>query len=90
MSNSIHAMHSDAQTQMHDRFSRVEGSLARLLHHLPGMAYRCTVGPDLSYTLEFVSRGCEALMGISMEEVLRNPANRIERMMPDEDVGMSR
>ena len=74
--------------QMQIRFTSVEGSLARLLHRLPGMAYRCAVSPDFKYTLEFASRGCEALLGVSTEEILRNPANLIERMMPEEDVRM--
>ncbi len=76
--------------QMHSRFSSVEGSLARLLDRLPGMAYRCAVDEDYEYTLEFVSQGCKPLFGISMEEVLQNPANIIERMMPEEDVILER
>jgi len=84
-------MSHDAQKQMHSRFNLVEGSLERLLHRLPGMAYRCAViGPEYEYRLDFVTRGCESLFGISMKDVLKKPANVIERLMPEEDLLMVR
>ncbi|HOU14621.1 MAG TPA: GAF domain-containing protein [Anaerolineae bacterium] len=44
--------------------------LARLLDHLPGMAYRCRYVARGRWTLEFVSAGCVALTGRHPDEWL--------------------
>ena len=41
--------------------------LARLVHNSPGMAYRCL--HDADWTLEFVSAGCEPLLGYSQADL---------------------
>ncbi|MDR1856019.1 MAG: sigma 54-interacting transcriptional regulator [Desulfovibrio sp.] len=71
--------------EMQTRLNQAERSLARLLNHLPGLAYRCRVLPGFNYVLEFVSKGCEAMLGMSPEEVLAQRTNIIEQMMSEED-----
>lgn len=53
-----------------ERLSESERSKAVLLKNLPGMAYRCLL--DRSWTMQFVSEGCEALTGYSAESLLYN------------------
>lgn len=83
-------MSSETLLQMQRRLMQVEGSLARLLNHLPGMAYRCRVSDNFEYTLEFVSKGSETLLGRKADDILDNPANLIERMMVDGDLPLVR
>jgi DNA-binding NtrC family response regulator len=71
--------------EMQPRLNLAERSLARLLNHLPGVAYRCKMLPGFNYVLEFVSKGCEALFGIAPETVLAARTNVIEQMMSEED-----
>lgn len=71
--------------EMQHRLARAEGSLARLLNHLPGTAYRCQVTGDFSYLLEFVSKGSLELMGRPSSHFIGTSNNAIERMMPRED-----
>lgn len=53
-----------------ERLSESERSKAVLLKNLPGMAYRCLW--DRSWTMQFVSEGCEPLTGYSAESLLYN------------------
>lgn len=78
--------HSDLQ----ERLESIEASFTRMLNHLPGLAYRCVVEQDYEYTLVFVSKGCEKLLGISQNDVMRNPTNTIERMTLEEDLARMR
>ncbi len=71
--------------QMQTRLAEVEGSLARLLNHLPGLAYRCRLEEGDNYILTFVSKGSKGILELEPEEIYENPSNIIERMMPDED-----
>lgn len=75
---------------MHDGPVDVQASYARLLHRLPGMAYRCSVGENFNYTLEFVSNGSHALLNLAPEVLVRSVSNTIEQMMPPEDLKMVR
>ncbi len=69
-----------------ETLQQVQSRLTRLLNHLPGMAYRCRVHGNHKYTLEFVSRAGESLLGLTQESISRHPSpNIIESMMPDED-----
>ncbi len=72
--------------EMQYRLEQAEGSLSRLLNRLPGMAYRCRVSRDFDYILEFVSKGCETMLGMGSEEVLAAHTNIIEQMMKPEDL----
>lgn len=63
-----------------------EGILARLLNHLPGTAYRCRVEEGYEYFLEFVSKGCEVMMGMAPDEFLKGRVNVIERMTHEADL----
>ncbi|MEG6503602.1 hypothetical protein V6C07_11240 [Desulfovibrio sp. 1214_IL3152] len=63
-------------------FLNVEKSYRRLLNRLPGMAYRCRILGDtrdekknLIYELEFVSRGCYDLLGITAGDMLMGHNN---------------
>ncbi|MDX1800701.1 MAG: diguanylate cyclase [Marinobacter sp.] len=47
-----------------------ERQLVTLMENLPGMAYRCLY--DDSWTLTFVSNGCESLLGYEPEALLGN------------------
>ncbi|MDR0338947.1 MAG: sigma 54-interacting transcriptional regulator [Desulfovibrio sp.] len=72
------------------RLNQVEASHARLLHHLPGMAYRCKVERDYEYTLVFASRGCEKLLGMSETAVMSAPTNTVEQLTLEEDLAAMR
>ncbi len=80
-------MSNESMEQIQHRLAEVEGSLARLLNHLPGVAYRCEVREDegYTYTLVFISKHCKTILEVEPEEVYANPTNIIERMMPEED-----
>ncbi|MDL2267273.1 sigma 54-interacting transcriptional regulator, partial [Desulfovibrio sp. OttesenSCG-928-G15] len=68
--------------EVRSKLFNAESTLTRLLNRLPGMAYRCRVTDDFQYSLEFASRGCQAMIGIPPEEY---NSNHIEQMMPDAD-----
>ncbi|NJB66501.1 PAS domain S-box-containing protein [Desulfobaculum xiamenense] len=75
--------------EFHDirrRLQQSETRLARLLHNLPGMAYRCRIDADLNNTLEFASRGSLELLGFTPDEMVRDNWNTIERMTHPEDL----
>jgi transcriptional regulator with PAS, ATPase and Fis domain len=76
--------------EMQHRVRQAEDSLARLLNHLPGMAYRCRVLPGFDYVLEFVSKGCESLLRMTPEAMLETRSNVIEQMMGAEDLAYVR
>lgn len=80
-------MSNESMEAIQHRLAEVEGSLARLLNHLPGVAYRCEVKEDegFMYTLTFISKRSKTILELEPEEVYANPANIIERMMPEED-----
>ncbi len=65
-------------------------SLERLLAHVPGMVYRCRILEGFNYVLEYVSKGCEALLGMSREEMLRGNWNTVERMTHPDDLAYLR
>ncbi len=72
--------------EMRQRIEQAEGSLARLLNHLPGMAYRCRITPSFDYMLEFISKGCEAMLHMTPDAILEARTNIIEQMMPPGDL----
>lgn len=53
-----------------ERLHESERSKAVLLKNLPGLAYRCCFDP--SWTMTFVSEGCEKLTGYAPENLLHN------------------
>ncbi len=72
----------------------VEESYHRLLTHIPGLAYRCKAfeseegGEDrIGYSLDFVSEGSLALLGIPASELLNQTRrNVIEQMTHPDDL----
>lgn len=83
-------MENDAYQILQQRLDEVEASHARLLNHLPGMAYRCVVERSYEYRMIFASRGSERILNLTVEEVLRNPTNTVERMTHEEDLSNMR
>jgi len=75
---------------LQDRLDEVEASHTRLLNHLPGMAYRCVVERSYEYRMIFASRGSERVLGMTVDEVMRNPTNTVERMTFAEDLSEMR
>ena len=61
-----------AQQRTESLLAERERTYRTLLANLPGMAYRCRNDP--SWTMEFLSEGCEALTGYRPEELLHNAA----------------
>ncbi len=72
------------------RLDEIEASHTRLLNHLPGMAYRCVVERNYEYRMVFASRGCERVLGMTVDEVLRDPTNTVELMAYEEDLANMR
>lgn len=66
-------------------------SYARLLNHIPGLVYQCRVlpppapGAKHDYVLEFASKGSDALLGLTPEEMVGGNWNTVERMMLPDD-----
>jgi PAS domain S-box-containing protein len=59
--------------------------LLTLMSNLPGMVYRCKIDPD--WTMEFVSKGCLALLGYNDYEVEGNKKIRYGDLIVEEDKG---
>ena len=83
-------MDTSAYELLQQRLNEVEASHARLLNHLPGMAYRCVVERSYEYRMIFTSRGCEKILGLTVDEVMRHPTNTVERMTHVEDLASMR
>ncbi len=63
--------------QAEEKLRESRRQMQTLLSNLPGMAYRCKNDPD--WTMEFVSKGCEALTGLKPAELIaRTYAELIE------------
>ncbi len=83
-------MENKAYKILQQRLDEVEASHARLLNHLPGMAYRCVIERNHEYRMVFTSRGCERILGMTVQEVMDNPTNTVERMTYAEDLSKMR
>ena len=83
-------MENEAYKILQKRLDEVEASHTRLLNHLPGMAYRCVVERSYEYRMVFASRGSERILGMTVDEVMRNPTNTVERMTYAEDLSKMR
>jgi PAS domain S-box-containing protein len=83
-------MENDAFKILQQRLDEVEASHARLLNHLPGMAYRCVVERSYEYRMVFASKGAERVLGMTVDEVMDNPTNTVERMTHAEDLSKMR
>ena len=57
--------------------------LAALLHHAPGMAYRCQM--DCDWTMEFLSEGCHALTGYRPRDLVHNACATYASLIHPED-----
>ncbi len=62
--------------------------LEDLLKHLPGMAYRCL--NDETWTMLFVSAGCQALTGYHPDDVLGNRKISFTEVVHPQDIEMVR
>ena len=60
-----------------------ERQLSTLMGNLPGMAFRCR--NDKYWTMLFVSKGCEALTGYSVEELTNSHVLSYARIIHPED-----
>ena len=58
------------------------GMLHDLLAHFEGMIYRCRV--DYAWSIEFVSRGCQALTGHGVDDFLNGNVHFEELVHPDD------
>jgi PAS domain S-box-containing protein len=56
--------------------------LTTLMSNLPGMVYRCR--NDRNWTMEFVSDGCEKLLGYTAEEITGNTFTYRDMMHPED------
>jgi transcriptional regulator with PAS, ATPase and Fis domain len=83
-------MENEAYKILQKRLDEVEASHTRLLNHLPGMAYRCVVERSYEYRMVFASRGSERILGMTVDEVMSNPTNTVERMTYAEDLSKMR
>lgn len=83
-------MENEAYKSLQKRLNEVEASHSRLLNHLPGMAYRCVVERSYEYRMVFASKGSEKLLGMTIDEVMSNPTNTVERMTYEEDLATMR
>ncbi|SKA67278.1 sigma-54 interaction domain-containing protein [Desulfobaculum bizertense] len=72
--------------KLRNQLQESEERHTRMLHNLPGMAYRCRIDSDLNYTLEFASRGSLELLGFTSHEMIRDNWNTIERMTDPSDL----
>jgi|GEM_PF-6459387 len=61
--------------------------LREVTDQIPGSVYRGVVHPDRTITLSFVSRGVEALTGLTPETVLAQPQCLIDCIHPDDREG---
>jgi len=66
----------EAEARERERF------LGTLLGNLPGMAYRCRNDPQ--WPIEFVSAGCEALLGFRVDELLDHSVSLAALLHPDD------
>jgi len=62
---------------------RTEGQLATLLHHFPGMVYRCYNRPD--WPMVFVSQGSKKLTGYLPEEFTQSKTNTYNSIIHPDD-----
>ncbi len=76
----------EAYKSLQKRLNEMEASHTRLLNHLPGMAYRCVVERNYEYRMVFASKGCERVLEMTVDEVLRDPTNTVELMTYEEDL----
>jgi PAS domain S-box-containing protein len=60
--------------------------LTRLFNNLPGMAYRCSVDSELNTILEFVSKGCVELCGVSPEYFTDQKTNVLDTLTHPDDL----
>jgi len=80
----------EAYKTLQKRLDEMEASHTRLLNHLPGMAYRCVVERNYEYRMVFASRGSERVLGMTVDELLRDPTNTVELMAYEEDLAKMR
>ncbi len=60
-----------------------ERAMSTLLGNLPGIAYRCRNDPD--WTMEFISQGCEELLGFHPEQLIGNRDRSYGQLVHEKD-----
>ncbi len=55
---------------------------ATLISNLPGVTYRCA--KDATWTLEFISEGCQDLLGVSAEDAMKRQSTILLDIIPPE------
>ena len=69
--------------QVEEELRERERAMSTLLENLPGIAYRCRNDPD--YTMEFISEGCEEVLGLRPEQLIWNKEQAYGRLIHEED-----
>jgi two-component system, cell cycle sensor histidine kinase and response regulator CckA len=71
----------------HKRIERAlmesERYLVTLINNLPGVVYRCKNDPD--WTMEFLSEGCEELLGYKPKDLVNNSARSFNDLIHPDD-----
>ena len=71
-----------------EAFQESQRRLTTLMSNLPGMAYRCKNDPE--WTMEFVSDGCQSLIGYRPQDLVGNALLSYNEMIYPEDRAMVR
>jgi PAS domain S-box-containing protein len=66
-----------------EKLRKAQQSISNLISNLPGMAFRCKI--DESWTMEYVSEGCEDLTGYCMDELINNEKVTFAELIYPED-----
>jgi PAS domain S-box-containing protein/putative nucleotidyltransferase with HDIG domain len=69
--------------RMEEDLAESRRRLANLMDHLPGMAFRC--GNDRNRTMEYVSAGCQQLIGYTCDELTGDRATAYNEVIHPDD-----
>ena len=72
-----------ARKESEKQLAENERRLSALMNNLPGVAYRCR--NDSNWTMEYLSNGCEALVGYTPTDLLENSAISFNDLIHPDD-----